>query len=466
VKRLAVVGAALVFGSAPMLGGTGVAAPARAAQAAASNETVTANGTIHPIVPVAGAGGTGTTVVGVAHQDDDLLFVNPDLDRDLREGRCLRVIYLTAGDAGAGPSYYQSREYGVRQAYAYMAGTWNTWQVVPVTVHGRRLAVHRLWTMGAEPRVELVFLRLPDGYPKGGGTDTYGRQSLLKLFTGRIDRIHAVDGSASYTLKDLRRTLSALLVGYGADTVRTMDYHNTRLAYGLDTPMDHSDHAVTGRLFRAATLDARRTLPGLRLVSYQGYGIATRPANLTVKARARKEEALRHYAPHESGCSSIHCPPETGPLKGSFTTWAKRLYRRRDPEPAPGTLVSWIGSTKRPNTYDDTARCLTRDGKGRVRAAVCTGARSQRWVHTGGTLRGAAGRGKLAAGRCLVPRRTPRMGGCGDPARSWRITAHGQIRSGHRCLSQDDLLLPRPALRLRRCDHADPGQRWLTSSSG
>src|SRR5579862_2763584 len=51
----------------------------------------------------------GPTILNiVAHQDDDLLFMNPDTQKDINEGHCIRTIYITAGDSGAGSYYWLS----------------------------------------------------------------------------------------------------------------------------------------------------------------------------------------------------------------------------------------------------------------------------------------------------------------------------------------------------------------------
>ncbi|WP_410721392.1 PIG-L family deacetylase, partial [Burkholderia sp. SIMBA_048] len=55
----------------------------------------------------------------VAHLDDDLLFMNPDIASNVAAGGCVRVVYLTASDAGEGDTYMLGRERGVRAAYAY-----------------------------------------------------------------------------------------------------------------------------------------------------------------------------------------------------------------------------------------------------------------------------------------------------------------------------------------------------------
>nr|OQO23502.1 hypothetical protein B0A51_12418 [Rachicladosporium sp. CCFEE 5018] len=61
---------------------------------------------------------TGAWFQIVAHQDDDLLFLNPSLLRAVRAGRDIITVYLTAGDAGRPEPYWRGREAGVRAAGA------------------------------------------------------------------------------------------------------------------------------------------------------------------------------------------------------------------------------------------------------------------------------------------------------------------------------------------------------------
>src|SRR5436190_2190964 len=61
----------------------------------------------------------------VAHQDDDLLFLNPSILRAIAHGRRVRTIYMTAGNIE--PGYWPLREQGELAAYAYMAGRPNQW---------------------------------------------------------------------------------------------------------------------------------------------------------------------------------------------------------------------------------------------------------------------------------------------------------------------------------------------------
>lgn len=59
----------------------------------------------------------GSTLNVVAHEDDDLLFLSPDLLHNIQAGRCVRTVFVTAGDSGAGAGYWQGREAGSKAAY-------------------------------------------------------------------------------------------------------------------------------------------------------------------------------------------------------------------------------------------------------------------------------------------------------------------------------------------------------------
>ena len=56
---------------------------------------------------------TSNDLYVVAHPDDDLLFMNPDVQTDITAGRAVRTVYVTSGDGGGPASWWQSRETGV-----------------------------------------------------------------------------------------------------------------------------------------------------------------------------------------------------------------------------------------------------------------------------------------------------------------------------------------------------------------
>src|SRR3712207_5219086 len=91
----------------------------------------------------------------VAHQDDDILFLNPDLSNSLAAGRPNTTVYLTAGEAnvpgGSGrpgdptfaecqgggldrEDYARCRQLGARAAYARMTGVADEWVQVMTRV--------------------------------------------------------------------------------------------------------------------------------------------------------------------------------------------------------------------------------------------------------------------------------------------------------------------------------------------
>ncbi|MBA8812020.1 DUF7402 domain-containing protein [Frigoribacterium faeni] len=229
----------------------------------------------------------GTTLNVVAHQDDDVLFQSATLVADLRAGRCVTTVYVTAGDGGHPAAYWQERELGPRAAYAGILGLADVWTTSTVEVGGHVVAVARL---DADPRVQLVSLRLPDGGTDGMGFPLTGDTSLLELSTGEIDSLAAVDGTATYTLASLSSTLDALMAAVQPTNINTLDH------VGAIDDGDHPDHHVVGALVDAA--QQRYTTPH-GFAGYQGYGIRDRPSNLTMAQITDKSQAFFRYAEHD-----------------------------------------------------------------------------------------------------------------------------------------------------------------------
>lgn len=124
---------------------------------------------------------SGSTLNIVAHEDDDLLFLSPDLLNDIKSDRCVMTVFLTAGDANLGSSYWKSREEGVKAAYAQMAGQSNSWRESSIQVNNRSVAS---FILRSDSTVTLVFMRLPDGNWDGSGFSNNGNASIKKLWQG------------------------------------------------------------------------------------------------------------------------------------------------------------------------------------------------------------------------------------------------------------------------------------------
>ncbi|MER5557041.1 PIG-L family deacetylase [Streptomyces sp. NPDC002506] len=300
-KKLGLRGASMVCGLATLAWGQ-VAVPANSSAA--------------PAPPC-----RSTVFAGVAHEDDDLLFMSPDLVADRDRGACLDIVYLTAGDAGSpGTRYVQQREQGVGQAYALLAGAPNEWRREDRRHAGRTVRAFVLGVPAGRPGVRVTFLRLPDGIHDGSGTRAQAGQSLLKLERGSIRRMTAMDHSASYDARELTAMLAWLVADAHARTVRTLDYRNTD--YGTGPKGDHSDHEVAARFVRSAAA----TLPGPKpaVIGYRGYSISALRPNVPVRPARHKESVFRRYL------TTTECPKGCtdykGPLSALYRNWMLRQY--------------------------------------------------------------------------------------------------------------------------------------------
>jgi LmbE family N-acetylglucosaminyl deacetylase len=252
----------------------------------------------------------------VAHQDDDLLFQNPWLLSAIRDGLCVRTVYVTAGDANQATAYWTSRENGVKAAYAQLAGAENKWTTADAGIAGHAIPVATL--VGA-PNISLAFMRLPDGFSNGRGGSNNDYQSLQKLFGGMIDTVSTVDGSSSYTLSTLQGTLTALMNRYQPDQIVTLDFAGS---YGDG---DHSDHHSVAYLVLAAQY--QYSLPHT-ITGYQGYLISQRPSNVVDPELSAKANAFLAYAKYDPRTCSTAESCATDPTGA----WFSRSYTVRMPE--------------------------------------------------------------------------------------------------------------------------------------
>ncbi|GAB1692027.1 PIG-L family deacetylase [Krasilnikovia sp. M28-CT-15] len=257
----------------------------------------------------------GTSMQVVAHEDDDILFINPDLRTDIRAGRCIVTLFLTAGDAGKPVAYWRGREAGAKAAYAAMAGVRNRWNSRTVTLAG-----HRITQVGlAGRKVFLLFLRLPDGH----GYANHDWETMAALWKGTIPAVHSIDSGTAYTRDGLVQTVGAAMRTWRPDVVRTLDYS---AGYGQG---DHADHVTAGYVTHAAHLGYTTTH---RLYGYRGYPAARQPANLSLAAARAKMAVFFAYAPHDPHV----CRTAKACRKGPYWSRFLRQYRTTSPaQPDP-----------------------------------------------------------------------------------------------------------------------------------
>ena len=338
----------------------------------------------------------------VAHQDDDLLFMNPDLAESIGGGRTVRTVFVTAGDAGRGAAHWTRREEGILEAYATMASAENSWDASTLLVAGRPVTLRSLSKL---PRISVVFLRLPDGNGHGSGFPATGKESLARLWTGKIPALHPLDGSASYSKSELVGLLTGLMDGLKAQTIDTQDW--TGHFKG-----DHSDHIHSATFAHAAEQDYR---VAHKTRVYRGYNLMREPANLLSGQQAAKEHFFLSYAKHDGQL----CPRGSGACKARSDY--PRFISRQYPF-IPGNLIGPGG------------KCLQavneKIGHGRVRVAMrtCRDLPEQNWSMNGKALQSGIG-GCLviedAGGASPAPLA---VGPCTGDDRTWSMRADGHLK--------------------------------------
>ena len=260
----------------------------------------------------------------VAHEDDDILFMNPPTDTDVAAGRCLTTVYLTAGDDGQSAPYWQGREDGAMAAYATMAGTPNSWATAKLRTASGEAAVTR--TLNGTG-IRLIFLRLPTGSPTGRANHHY--ECLSKLHAGTIPRVHSVDGSAKYTSASLRATLTGFMTRFHPSVIRTLDYTDP---YGDG---DHADHHNAAYYTEEAQRDYTTSH---RFQGFRGYPMTGLPANQSDVAAARKLAIFLAYAAHDPQVCQTAAACRDG---RRYWSWMYRTYE----VPAPASTVATVQRT-------------------------------------------------------------------------------------------------------------------------
>lgn len=385
---------------------------------------------------------TGTSALYiVSHQDDDLLFMNPDLTRDLRAGKRVRTVYLTAGDAGQDARYWREREAGIRAAYARMADAEDAWRTGVEFIGDKRL---RVQTLRANPWVSVVFLRLPDGHLSGRGYRSTGGVSLEKLWTGAVPRMASLDGENQYSREELLDVLEKLMRGAEADCVSTLD--SSELYTG-----DHSDHRHSAKFaFEAHRAYSRPH----RFSQYRGYNIGGEPVNLSSESRDLKWDVFSTYAKHDSHlCRSkgTDCLP-----RSNYARWVWRQYAAVALQDLSGSFTGLAGRCLGVRTGDSAP------GSPVVLGDCGTAPRREWTLLANGQLRG-------PSGHCLEVREGEpsngapvQLGECAQvPRQKWTLLDNGQLRGpSGRCLEARADDLPDGALvRLGDCANV-PQQKW------
>jgi LmbE family N-acetylglucosaminyl deacetylase len=225
---------------------------------------------------------TSSDVVLVAHQDDWQLFMGDVIAKQIRNGKPVVFIYLTAGDDGRDSLYWATRERGALESTRVAAGVAaadpTDDQCSTATVRG-----HAIRSCAIANTVSYFF-RLPDGRRNGAGFARHSYQSMRKVRSKRTASISAVDGSSAYdSWADLTNTVGELIGETSSDRVVTIHTSDPSVVVN---PHDHFDHRMAGLLIA----DSRRK-HRWNIAYYAGYALASRAPNRS-NDQMREKKAL------------------------------------------------------------------------------------------------------------------------------------------------------------------------------
>ncbi|MFD3543062.1 PIG-L family deacetylase [Streptomyces sp. NPDC058662] len=344
--RLAALFAALAVGAGGVTawahGGRG--APEPAAAEAAVRASVT----------------EGTVVQVVAHPDDDLFFMNPDLSRSIAGGARVATVYLTSGESDGrneahsphltdpvGPAdhgaYAEARQNGIRAAYAQMAtgdraSAWKRGSVP--TVGGGSAEVD---VLVARPEVNLVWMQLREARSISGDNP----DSLRGLWDGRVEALGAQLASRtpvaswfSYTREQAVQAIAEVFARYRPTAIRTQDPTPGRTRDGKAF-LDHQDHIYGARFVQAAAERYARSAdrPHFSVQNYVSYPNSSLPPVLDARAAEEKLGYLKTYAwsDHQDWCGSpAGCGDRKTATRPAGAGWSRTIRYSR------GEGTSWM----------------------------------------------------------------------------------------------------------------------------
>ncbi|MFE0153320.1 PIG-L family deacetylase [Nonomuraea sp. NPDC059007] len=263
----------------------------------------------------------------LAHEDDDLLFLNPDIHQTIRAGYPIASVFLTAGEAQEGYAYAEGRREGSRAAYARMAGVdAPIWDTEALRVGTQVVEHNHLRGTG----VHLLFLRLSDGGNKRR-QDARGRGALVRLWDdqGKAGCLPTFTERGSpyeqcYTYGGLVGTLRRLMEMFTPHAIRTQDPQPD-----LYRTHDHPDHVQTARFTAEAARQHRDANPRLVEINFRDYFIQDVPANLGPAERDTKKEIFDAYAPHDplARDSDLNYPAYVWRMNRMVYRWTGELLR-------------------------------------------------------------------------------------------------------------------------------------------
>ncbi|MFJ3830491.1 PIG-L family deacetylase [Streptomyces sp. NPDC090046] len=297
----------------------------------------------------------GSALQVVAHPDDDLFFMNPDLSRSISTGIKVTTVYLTSGESdgrneahsphlqdAAGPAdraaYAEARQNGIRAAYAQMATGDRTsaWERSSIPTAGGGSA--EVDVLVARPQVNLVWMQLREARSISGDNP----DSLRGLWDGRTPALGAqltsgtpVEQWFSYTKDQAVAAIAGVFEAYRPTTIRTQDPTPGR-AEGGGAFLDHQDHMYGARFVQAAADHYAKSTdrPHFSVQNYVSYPNSSLPPTLDPQTAEEKLGYLKTYAwtDHQDWCGSpAGCGDRKTATRPAGAGWSQTIrYSRGD----------------------------------------------------------------------------------------------------------------------------------------
>ncbi|MFF8785259.1 PIG-L family deacetylase [Streptomyces sp. NPDC015125] len=346
----------------------------------------------------------------IAHADDGLYFMNPELEQSLRSGARSVTVCLTGGEADGRnvsrrahdparvpqdrAAFSRARANGLRAAHAVMAtgDPAAPWDVAALSLlPGFEVEIQ---TLRDAPQHQLIFL----GLVEARAVWQARARSLRGLWLGATGTLPTLRPAGTpvkrqfhYTRDQVVQTLVAVLDRVGPTVVRTLDpnaVHSPKRppagADGAPRPAglryyDHQDHTASA-YFAEAALAAYggRGRPAI-VENYLGYEDGVLPHDLDFEAARRKARLLSVYgwADHRACGDPAGCGDRK--VGGSALNGGSRNWTRSTRLRAPGSNA-WLrpagdGRLTAFAVLGQTAYCWaeTRPGSGSFGAPVPVG---------------------------------------------------------------------------------------------
>jgi len=346
----------------------------------------------------------------VAHEDDDFLFMNPDLQNSLNNNFRIVTVYLTSGEAGGdGPCSaagdYEAgrseratnRQRAVKAAYAEMAGLsapydnnayWQRELFVPDPEATWPHTAERYTLLGSKS-VQLIFMNMRENGDTEGYPDPTALYEDLNATVVTNTIVPSCGGFGTcthspscpdvpwqnYTRAQVLTVLEDLLTLYQPIVIRTLDpraYEKTRPSGGYFVSFDNLDHRAAAHFTdeAVASYHGPNATGRFTLQHYKGYSFIDYPYVLGDNDYNYKQASGFAYQ-------------GTAPTSPNYSS-----ETQADPEYADSTYQPYYRSFQ--ERYPGSTRWLERSSSGTLVAVLVEDRQVKLWYENsiGGTWTG------------------------------------------------------------------------------